>query len=77
MMALHTGPARERRIAGILGYSGMLADPPRWRERPSRHPPVMLIHGERDDLIPVAAIFSAAQGLAGARIPSSGISRPG
>ena len=29
----------------------------------------MLIHGDRDDLIPVAAIFAAAQGLAAAEIP--------
>ena len=69
MMALHVGPARKRRIAGILGYSGLLADPTALTGASVQTPPVMLIHGERDDLIPVAAIFSAAQGLAGARIP--------
>ena len=27
MLALHVGPQRRRRLAGILGYSGLLADP--------------------------------------------------
>ena len=30
---------------------------------------MLLIHGDMDDLIPVAALFSAAQGLAAAEIP--------
>ena len=32
-------------------------------------PPILLIHGDRDDLIPVAALFQATQGLAAAEIP--------
>ena len=68
MMALHAGPLRKRALAGILGYSGLLADP-RALAGAAHKPPVMLIHGDRDDLIPVAAVFSAAQGLAAAGIP--------
>ncbi len=69
MMALHVGPQRKHRLAGILGYSGLLADPEALKGEAVQKPPVMLIHGEADDLIPVAAIFSAAQGLAAAGIP--------
>ena len=69
MLALHIGPHRRSRVAGILGYSGLLADPKALAADTVHKPPVMLIHGERDDLIPVAAIFSAAQGLAAAEIP--------
>ncbi len=69
MMALHVGPLREKQLAGILGYSGLLADPAALRAGPVQKPPVMLIHGEADDLIPVAAVFAAAQGLAAAEIP--------
>jgi len=69
MLALHVGPQRPRRLAGILGYSGLLADPQALVTGAQQKPPVLLIHGDADDLIPVAAIFSAAQGLAAAEIP--------
>jgi phospholipase/carboxylesterase len=69
MMALHVGPQRPRPLAGILGFSGLLADPEALKRGPVQKPPVFLIHGDRDDLIPVAAIFSAAAGLAAAEIP--------
>ena len=69
MMALHIGPLRPRRLAGILGYSGLLADPSALQAAGAQKPPVLLIHGDRDDLIPVASVFSAAQGLAAAGIP--------
>ena len=69
MLALHVGPQRRKRLAGILGYSGLLADPNALKSSVVQKPPVFLIHGDRDDLIPVAAIFSAAQGLAAAELP--------
>ena len=59
MMALHVGPQRQRPLAGILGFSGLLADPAALKGDAVQKPPVLLIHGDRDDLIPVAAIFSA------------------
>lgn len=69
MMALHVGPQRHHQLAGILGYSGLLADPAALKSAAKQKPPVLLIHGDADELIPVAAIFSAAQGLAAAEIP--------
>ncbi len=69
MMALNVGPQRKRKLAGILGYSGLLADPAALKRGPVQKPAVFLIHGDRDELIPVAAIFSAAAGLAEAEIP--------
>jgi phospholipase/carboxylesterase len=69
MMALHVGPQRSERLAGILGFSGLLADPAALKIETAQKPPVLLVHGDRDDLIPVAALFQATQGLAAAAIP--------
>ncbi len=69
MMALHVGPQRKHPLAGILGYSGLLADPAALKGAGVQKQPVFLVHGDRDDLIPVAALFAAAEGLAAAEIP--------
>ena len=69
MMALHAGLLRDRAFAGLLGYSGLLADPAAIKAGPVQKPPILLIHGDRDDMIPVGALFAATQGLAAANIP--------
>jgi phospholipase/carboxylesterase len=69
MMALHVGPQRKRPLAALVGYSGLLADPEALRRGPVQKLPVLLIHGEADDLIPVSATLAAAEGLAAADIP--------
>ncbi len=74
MMALHTGLRREAAPFAIVGYSGMLAvspaaDPESFRGEIKSRPPVLLIHGDHDDLIPVQALFHAASGLAALDIP--------
>ena len=69
MMALHTGLLRESPLAGILGYSGLLADPGALVNGKISRAPVLLIHGDRDDVIPVQALFAATQGLSAAEVP--------
>lgn len=59
MMALHVGPRRERQIAGIVGYSGMLADPEGLAASLRSKPPVLLIHGDADTVLPIAAFHQA------------------
>jgi phospholipase/carboxylesterase len=63
MMALHVGPRRERQIAGIVGYSGMLADPEGLAASLRSKPPVLLIHGDADDVLPIAAFHQAKTAL--------------
>lgn len=63
MMALHVGPRRARALAGIVGFSGMLADPDALAEEVATKPPVLLVHGDRDDVLPVAALRQADAGL--------------
>ena len=68
MMALHVGLRRATAPAAIVGYSGLLVTPPEreieaFAAEIRSRPPVLLVHGDRDDLIPVQALFQAAQGL--------------
>ena len=63
MMALHVGPRRPRQLAGIVGYSGMLADPAGLADPAMTKPPILLIHGDQDPMIPIAAFHAARAAL--------------
>lgn len=65
MMALYVGLRRPKPVAGLLGFSGVLVGRKLKDEMRSK-PPVMLIHGDRDPTIPIAAMFDSAQQLAAA-----------
>jgi len=74
MMALHVGLRRMCAPAAIVGYSGLLVLPPdlnadSFAAEIKSRPPILLVHGDRDDLIPAQALFQAAQGLAALDIP--------
>ena len=69
MMALHVGLRRQTPPRAIVGYSGLLVEPPqaqaeKFAAEIKSRPPVLLIHGDRDELIPVQALLHAADGLA-------------
>lgn len=55
MMALHIGVRRARTLAGILGYSGMIAGPSLDPAEVRSKPPVLLIHGDADGIVPLSA----------------------
>ena len=61
MLALHLG--LRRGPAAIVGFSGLLAEPP-LAEGPK--PPILLTHGGADEVIPVGAMFAAAATLGAA-----------
>jgi phospholipase/carboxylesterase len=73
MMALHVGLRRSVMPVAIIGYSGALVlpgdNPEAIRPALRVRPPVLLVHGEADDLIPAQALFVAAQGLTALEIP--------
>ena len=68
MMSLHTGLRRAIAPAAILGYSGALAGPEHLSGEITVKPPVMLIHGDMDEVIPVAALDLASNALAEAGV---------
>ena len=74
MMSLHVGLRRAGAPAAIVGYSGMLVvpediDPDQFAGEIRSRPPVLLVHGDQDQLIPVQALMHAAQGLAALEVP--------
>ena len=74
MLALHTGLRRARVPAGILGYSGELVAPEQQDQAAAaksaaKFPPIFLIHGSEDEVIPAGALFLSAAELARVGIP--------
>ncbi len=63
MMSLHVGLRRPKAPAGILGYSGMLADPGALKNELRVRPPIQLIHGDVDQVISVDALHAAVSVL--------------
>jgi phospholipase/carboxylesterase len=59
MLALHVGPCREKAVAGIIGYSGMIADTTGLAGKIQSRPPVLLVHGAEDSVVPVPALNEA------------------
>ena len=75
MTALHVGLRRED-VVCILGYSGALLDSPSMAEDITNKPPVCLIHGEEDDVVPFAAMGHAEQSLQACDITIQTHARP-
>ncbi len=74
MLALHTGLRRAGAPAAILGYSGELVFPDGQEDLAAQMPanaapPILLVHGSEDDVIPAGALFLSGQKLAKANIP--------
>ncbi len=77
MMALHLAPRRAAPVAAVLGYSGALVAPERLAREVVSRPPVMLVHGDADEVVPVEALFAAVAALQRAEIPVQWLLRPG
>ncbi len=62
MMSLQVAPRRAEPVAAIVGFSGRLLDPEGIAKAVSK-PPVLLIHGDADEMVPVASLSEAADAL--------------
>ncbi|MEL6168109.1 MAG: dienelactone hydrolase family protein [Pseudomonadota bacterium] len=65
MMSLHVGPRRAEPLAGIVGFSGRLMVPDRLDETVSK-PPILLVHGDADDVVSFDSMGAAEAALTGA-----------
>ncbi|AHM05334.1 Phospholipase/carboxylesterase family protein [Roseibacterium elongatum DSM 19469] len=63
MMSLHVAPRRPEAFAGVVGFSGRLMQPDGLAEEVVVRPPVLLIHGDRDDVVPPQSLPEAAEAL--------------
>jgi phospholipase/carboxylesterase len=77
MMSLYVAPRRAKPVAGVVGYSGMLTGPDLLAQEVRSRPPVLLIHGEADPVVPFQAMESAARALQAVNIKVTTERRPG
>lgn len=63
MMALHVGLRRARPPAAIIGFSGRLVGPELLADEMTAKPPILLVHGDRDEIVPIEAFYDALPAL--------------
>lgn len=77
MMSLHVAPRRKAAIAGVVGYSGALVGAQILADEIRAKPPVLLVHGMADQVVPFDAMAQAASGLKAQGIDVVTEARPG
>ncbi len=76
MMALHAGLRRPEPLGAVLGYSGGLVGPEHLTTEIKSRPPVLLVHGMMDTVVPYAAMPASVQYLKNADVPVETETRP-
>lgn len=77
MMALHTALRRPEPVAGIASFSGALIDPDSLAQEIKSRPPVLLVHGDADEVVPPQALTGAQMALESLQVPVATVMRPG
>jgi len=66
MMSLQVAPRRAQPIAALVGFSGRLLNPQALAAETVSRFPVLLIHGDADEMVPIAALGEAGDALVAA-----------
>jgi phospholipase/carboxylesterase len=66
MMSLHIAPRRDAALAGVVAFSGRLLAPERLGAEARVKPPVLLLHGDADPVVPFADMGKAGDALVSA-----------
>ena len=61
----------------MVGFSGLLVDGERLAEEIASRPPVLLVHGDADQVLPVQALPAAVAALEAAEVEVTHQVRPG
>jgi phospholipase/carboxylesterase len=75
--ALYAGLRRPTQIAGIVAFSGALPGAEGLRTEIRSKPPVLLVHGEADDVVLFRSMANAKATLEAAGVPVTAVARPG
>jgi phospholipase/carboxylesterase len=76
MMALDR-TMRRGDAAAVVGFSGMVADPSAALPKAAKHPPILLVHGNADQVLPFASLGAAEHALTTAGFKVETLERPG
>lgn len=63
MMSLHLAPRKNEKIAGVVGIAGMLMQPELLEKEAVQKPPILLVHGDEDDVVPYEELNIAVDTL--------------
>ena len=63
MLSLHIAPRRDEPLAGVVGFSGRLLEPESLIDDVKSRLPILLIHGDKDDVVPFGSLADAANTL--------------
>ncbi|MEO1490882.1 MAG: dienelactone hydrolase family protein [Pseudomonadota bacterium] len=66
MMSLYVAPRRTEPVAGVVGFSGRLIPGDDLAAEAVSKPPVLLVHGDQDEMINVSEMSTAETALRGA-----------
>ncbi|MDA0786806.1 MAG: prolyl oligopeptidase family serine peptidase, partial [Proteobacteria bacterium] len=77
MMALHVGLRRKAPPAAVLGFSGRLAAAESLADEITARPPVLLVHGDADMVVPYDSLAAAEKVLKDLAVPVEAVTRPG
>lgn len=63
MMALHVAPRWRVPFAGVVAFSGRLLRPEALKDEAISKPPVLLVHGDQDEVVPPVSMPEAGDAL--------------
>lgn len=77
MVGLHVAVRRPNPMAAFVGYSGRLIDPVGLAAEAVSKPPILLVHGAQDEVVPAHSTSAAARDLTAADFEVEAHIRPG
>src|SRR5690242_14443060 len=77
MTGLYVASRRKAPCAAVVGYSGALVGADLLASQATARPPVLLVHGDADPIVPFQALGAAEAGLKAAGFDVTAVERPG